>query len=112
MSKTTGSKSDKGEKGETKGAASPARFEDALARLEEIVTRLERGELTLEESLALYEEGIGLSRLCHTKLEEAERKIELLVKDAKGGLVEDDAGRPRTTPFQGEEPGPDDEVPF
>jgi exodeoxyribonuclease VII small subunit len=107
VSKTTGSKS---EKGEAKGA--PARFEDALTRLEEIVTRLERGELTLEESLALYEEGIGLSRLCHTKLEEAERKIELLVKDARGELVEDAAGQPRSTPFRAEDDGPNDDVPF
>jgi exodeoxyribonuclease VII small subunit len=105
VSKTT-SKTDKGEKQEA-----PARFEDALARLEEIVTRLERGELTLEESLKLYEEGIGLSRQCHTQLQEAERKIELLVKDAKGGLVTDDAGQPRSTPFQAED-APADDVPF
>ena len=47
---------------------------------------LERGELPLEESLALYEEGIKLSRFCHAKLEEAEAKIELLMKDAKGAV--------------------------
>ena len=46
--------------------------------------RLEKGELPLEESLVLYEEGIRLSRLCHAKLEEAEGKIELLLKDARG----------------------------
>jgi exodeoxyribonuclease VII small subunit len=74
-------------------------FESAVQRLEEIVQRLEKGELTLEESLALYEEGIRLSRFCHSKLEEAEGKIELLVKDAKGEPVVDDAGRPKTTPF-------------
>ena len=61
--------------------------------------RLERGELPLEESLKLYEDGIRLSRLCHAKLEEAEGKIELLMKDAKGDLVLDDQGRPRKTPF-------------
>ncbi len=89
----------------------PARFEDALTRLEEIVARLEKGELPLEESLALYEEGIKLSRLCHAKLEEAEAKIELLVKDAKGALVADDKGQPQTTPFQADDAGGDD-VPF
>jgi exodeoxyribonuclease VII small subunit len=91
----------------------PARFEEALKRLEEIVTRLEKGELPLEESLTLYEEGIKLSRLCHGKLEEAEQKIELLMKDAKGALATDAAGQPRSTPFRAEESaGPDDDVPF
>ena len=89
----------------------PARFEDALKRLEEVVARLEKGELPLEESLALYEEGITLSRLCHAKLDEAERKIELLMKDAKGSLVTDEAGQPRSEPFKPEAPGGDD-VPF
>ena len=75
-------------------------FEAALKKLETIVQRLEQGELPLEESLTLYEEGIRLSRLCHAKLEEAEGKIELLLKDARGDLVLDKDGRPRTTPFQ------------
>ena len=74
-------------------------FETALKQLEDIVQRLERGELPLEESLKLYEEGIRLSRLCHAKLEEAEGKIELLMKDARGDLVLDEQGRPRKTPF-------------
>jgi exodeoxyribonuclease VII small subunit len=75
-------------------------FEAALQKLETIVQRLEKGELALEESLALYEEGIRLSRLCHAKLEEAEGKIELLVKDARGDVVLDAQGRPRKTTFQ------------
>jgi exodeoxyribonuclease VII small subunit len=98
----------------TKQAATkhePVRFEEALKRLEEIVGRLEKGELPLEESLALYEEGIQLSRLCHAKLEEAEAKIELLMKDAKGALVADDAGQPRSTPFKAEN-GDGEDVPF
>lgn len=74
-------------------------FEAALKQLEEIVQRLEKGELTLEESLKLYEDGIRLSRLCHSKLEEAEGKIELLVKDARGELALDKQGRPRTAAF-------------
>ena len=75
-------------------------FEAALQKLETIVQRLEKGELALEESLALYEEGIRLSRLCHAKLEEAEGKIELLVKDARGDVVLDAQGKPRKTTFQ------------
>jgi exodeoxyribonuclease VII small subunit len=74
-------------------------FEAALQKLETIVQRLEKGELTLEESLALYEEGIRLSRLCHAKLEEAEGKIEQLVKDARGDVALDAQGKPRTKPF-------------
>jgi exodeoxyribonuclease VII small subunit len=74
-------------------------FEVALQKLEQIVQRLEKGELSLEESLALYEEGIRLSRLCHGKLEEAESKIELLVKDGRGELILDAQGKPKKTPF-------------
>ena len=74
-------------------------FEAALKQLEEIVQRLEKGELPLEESLVLYEQGIKLSRLCHGKLEEAEGRIELLMKDARGELMPDEAGKPRKTPF-------------
>ena len=76
-------------------------FEAALQKLDEIVQRLEKGELPLEQSLVLYEEGVRLSRLCHAKLEEAEGKIELLLKDARGDLVLDASGRPKKTPFTG-----------
>lgn len=62
----------------------PASFETALKELEGIVKRLESGEAKLEESLGLFERGIILSRYCSKKLEEAERKIELLVKDVRG----------------------------
>ena len=71
-------------------------FEQALVALERVVERLEKGELPLEESLKLYEEGIRLSRLCHGKLEEAEGKIEMLLKDAKGEATLDAKGRPKT----------------
>ena len=73
-------------------------FEQALQQLEQIVQKLEKGELPLEESLVLYEKGIGLSRLCHGKLEEAEGRIEVLLKDARGEPVTDAAGRPKTRP--------------
>jgi len=74
-------------------------FELALQQLEQIVQKLEKGELPLEDSLSLYEEGIRLSRLCHGKLEEAEGRIEVLMKDARGEPVPDAAGRPRTRPL-------------
>ena len=72
------------------------RFEPALQQLEQIVQKLEKGELPLEESLELYEDGIRLSRLCHGKLEEAEGRIEMLLKDARGEPSRDAAGRPQT----------------
>jgi exodeoxyribonuclease VII small subunit len=53
-------------------------FEAALTELETIVRRLEQGDLTLENSLGLYERGVALSRFCHAKLEDVERRIELL----------------------------------
>ena len=56
------------------------KFEDSLKKLEDIVNKLEGGDLTLEESLKLFEEGIKLSRLCTKQLEEAERKVEILLK--------------------------------
>jgi exodeoxyribonuclease VII small subunit len=53
-------------------------FEGAIAELEAVVKRLEEGDLPLEQSLALYERGVQLSRFCHARLEEAERRIEVL----------------------------------
>ena len=53
-------------------------FESAIAELETIVKTLEEGDLTLEKSLALFERGVQLSRFCHARLEEAERRIEIL----------------------------------
>ncbi len=53
-------------------------FESAIAELETIVKTLEEGDLALEKSLALFERGVQLSRFCHTKLEEAERRVEIL----------------------------------
>ena len=53
-------------------------FEAAIAELEGIVKKLEEGDLALEASLALYERGVQLSRFCHARLEDAERRIEVL----------------------------------
>ena len=78
-------------------------FEQALQQLEQIVQKLEKGELPLEDSLKLYEDGIRLSRLCHAKLEEAEGRIEVLLKDARGEPVTDATGQPKTRPVPGDE---------
>ncbi len=59
-------------------------FEAAIAELEGIVKRLEEGDLPLEKSLELYERGVQLSRYCHARLEEAERRIEIV--DERGEL--------------------------
>ena len=53
-------------------------FEGAIAELETIVKKLEEGDLALEKSLELYERGVQLSRFCHTRLEEAEKRIAIL----------------------------------
>ena len=62
------------------------KFEQALSRLEEIVDNLEEGELPLDEALKRFEEGIGLSRFCSKKLDEAQQKVEILLTD-EGGLI-------------------------
>jgi exodeoxyribonuclease VII small subunit len=77
------------------------RFEDALSKLEKIVSKLEDGEIPLEESLKLFEEGIRLSRLCNQKLEEAEKRVEILMKD-KNGVVKPQAFDP--SPSSGQVP--------
>lgn len=56
------------------------KFEEALGRLEDIVRKMEAGDMTLEESLKAFEEGIKLARLCSRRLDEAERRVEILLK--------------------------------
>src|SRR6185436_19810335 len=73
-------------------------FEESLGTLEKIVIQLESGELPLERALELFEEGVGLARRCQTQLEEAERKVELLLRER---------GEIRTVPFE-----PKAEAPF
>jgi exodeoxyribonuclease VII small subunit len=53
-------------------------FESALSELERVVKALEEGDLTLERSLELFERGVQLSRYCHARLEDAERRVEIL----------------------------------
>jgi exodeoxyribonuclease VII small subunit len=77
-------------------------FEKAFQNLEKIVQRLETEDMPLDESLQLFEEGIKLSRFCHQRLEEVEKKIELILADAKG--------QPVTEPFEDEELHEDEEV--
>ncbi|WP_455389130.1 exodeoxyribonuclease VII small subunit [Petrachloros mirabilis] len=60
------------------------KFEQAIARLEAIVGELEKGDLPLDESLKVFEEGIRLSKSCLKILEDAERKVEVLVQDKNG----------------------------
>jgi exodeoxyribonuclease VII small subunit len=66
-------------------------FEDCLERLEKIVQELEKGEVPLEKSLTLFEEGMQLSAACRKQLEEAEGKVEILLKQN---------GRLQTEPFE------------
>ena len=73
-------------------------FEGAIGELEAIVKKLEEGDLALEQSLVLYERGVQLSRFCHARLEEAERRIEILnergeLKAAPDSLMTDEPGR-------------------
>jgi len=68
------------------GAAAPT-FEEALARLETVVRELEEADLPLERSLTVFEEGVRLSRQLHERLNEAERKVEILMKNADGEKV-------------------------
>ena len=77
-------------------AAKEIKFEAALGRLEEIVKKMEDGDMPLEDSLKLFEEGVKLSRMCDQKLQAAERRIEILLKDQEGNLA--------ALPFEPEEP--------
>ena len=69
-------------------------FEEALQKLEAIVAKMEEGDLPLEEALKAFEEGVRLAKFCTGKLDEAERKVEKLIRDQ--------AGKIQTTPFSEE----------
>jgi exodeoxyribonuclease VII small subunit len=64
-------------------------FESALKTLEDIVAQLEGGDLSLDRSLELFEEGVRISRFCSSRLQEAERRVEVLTKTAEGELKEE-----------------------
>ena len=80
-------------------AAKKPEFERSLARLEEIVRKLENTNLSLDEAMKMFEEGVSLSRDCQKQLEQAEGRIEILMKKAGGEMAAE--------PF---EPGSDDEI--
>ena len=69
-----------------------AKFEDCLQRLEKIVQELEKGEVPLEKSLTLFEEGMQLSAACRKELEDAEGKVEILLK--QNGKLQAEAFEP------------------
>ena len=76
----------------------PKDFESALQRLEEIVRKLDSGDLPLASLLEVYEEGVTLSRFCQAKLEEAERKVEILNKKTDGTLERSAFNEPDPSP--------------
>lgn len=63
---------------------SDLKFEDALKRLEEIVKELEKGDLQLDDALKMFEEGVKLSRKCLEVLDNAEKRVEILMQDKDG----------------------------
>lgn len=71
------------------------KFEDALKKLEGIIEKMEKGDIPLNESLKLFEEGVKLTRFCSQELQKAEKKVELLTRDAEGKLI--------AVPFESEE---------
>ncbi len=78
----------------------PQNFETSLEDLERIVRELERGDLPLEKSLELFEQGVKLSRACQERLNEAERRIEILTRDSQG--------RATVSAFESEDESSDD----
>ena len=77
-----------------------AKFEECLQRLDKIVQELEKGDAPLEESLTLFEEGMRLSTACRKELEEAEGKVEILLK--QNGKLQAVAFEPQTEPIPAE----------
>jgi exodeoxyribonuclease VII small subunit len=71
-------------------------FENAMKRLEGVVQELESGDLSLDEALKKFQEGIKLSKFCSKKLDEAEEKVSILLRDEEGIV--------RSEPFQDEGP--------
>lgn len=78
---------------------SPFAFETAYTRLEEILEKMNHGKVSLEESLKLYEEADQLIASCSKRLQDAEKRIEILIKNREGELVLDTAGNPTTKPW-------------
>ncbi len=75
-------------------------FEAAYARLEEILEKMNSGKVSLEDSLKLYEEADKLITSCSKRLTEAEKKIEILIKNREGEVAVDEQGRPQMQAFK------------
>ena len=65
-------------------------FEETIKQLEEIALQLEKGDLNLDESVEKFEQGMKLSKQCSEVLEEAEKRITILLKNSDGDLKEED----------------------
>lgn len=74
-------------------------FEEAYARLEEILENMNTGTVSLKKSLELYEEASKLINLCSSQLDQAEKKVEVLLKDKDGNLCLSEKGIPQTELF-------------
>ena len=86
-------------------------FEFSLEALEKIVRELEQGDLPLEKSLELFEQGVRLSRECQERLNQAERRIEILLRDSEGrpAVSPFEEGKGLSTPDSGEADGNEDD---
>jgi exodeoxyribonuclease VII small subunit len=76
------------------------KFEEAYSRLEEILEKMNSGKASLDDSLKLYEEADKLIVTCQKTLNEAEKKIEMMIKSRNGEVVLDVAGNPTVQAFQ------------
>ena len=76
------------------------KFEEAYSRLEEILEKMNSGKASLDDSLKLYEEADKLIVTCQKKLSEAEKKIEMMIKNRNGEVVLDEAGNPAIQAFE------------
>ena len=77
-------------------------FEGAMQRLEQIVGELESGDLSLEKAIKKFEEGVRLNKFCAHKLDETEKRVDILLKDEEGNPIEE--------PFEPEPDSEDDSV--
>lgn len=77
-------------------------FEQAFGRLEAILERMNAQDVPLEESLTLFEEANTLISVCQTRLVDAEKRVEILVKNRQGALSLSPSGQPQTTPLEPE----------
>jgi exodeoxyribonuclease VII small subunit len=87
-------------KGKAESLPKNLTFERALSRLQDVVSELEDPEKGLEASLVLFEEGVALSRFCRNRIDEIEKRVEVVLKETAGALVTE----PLEGALDGEEP--------